>query len=388
LVVNRKGVVASAGIRVAMIGQKGYPPVGGGIERHVAEIAHRLAARGFAVDVYSRPHYSQAAGDTEVPNLRVIRLPSFPTKHLDAFSHTLLASCDVLRRDTDVVHYHALGPGLLAWMPRWLARKRTVVTVHGLDWQREKWGPIARGVLKLGEAASCRLPDRTIVVSRALQAHFRKRWGVETTYIPNGIARPGPVAAQALRAAGLPEQFVLFAARIVPEKGLHLLLSAHRCLPGELRRAYPLVVAGDEGFTHEYAESLRGQAHPEVRFLGFVHGPLLEALFAHASVMVLPSTLEGLSIALLEAMAHGRCCLVSDIPPNVEAAGGCCAVFPSGSAEGLRAQLEGLLLDAPKRTGLGERARARVLANYSWDAVADQTAAVYRGLCKNGVSAG
>jgi glycosyltransferase involved in cell wall biosynthesis len=371
-----------------MIGQKGFPPVGGGIERHVAELASRLAARGFAVDIYSRPHYSQASGDTDVPGVRVIRLPSIPTKHLDAFSHTFLSSLDVLWRDADIVHFHALGPGLLAWIPRLLAGKRVVVTVHGLDWQREKWGSVARSILKLGEAASCRLPDRTIVVSRALQAHFREQRGVETEYIPNGITLPASSGPDILRTAGLPGTYVLFAARIVPEKGLHLLLEAHRRLPVELRRAFPLVVAGDDGFTRDYAAQLREQAHPEVRFLGFVHGPLLEALFANASVMVLPSTMEGLSIALLEAMAHGRCCLVSDIPPNLEAAGGYCAVFPSGDAERLRAELDGLLRDGDRRTGMGAQARAHAIANYSWDAVADQTAAVYRDLRKNDVSAG
>jgi glycosyltransferase involved in cell wall biosynthesis len=380
--------VASAGIRVAMIGQKGYPPVGGGIERHVAELASRLAGRGFTVDIYSRPYYSQAGGDTDIPGVRVIRLPSIPTKHLDAFSHTLLSTLDVLRRDTDIVHFHALGPGLLAWMPRVLAGKRVVVTVHGLDWQREKWGPIARGVLKLGEAASCRLPDRTIVVSRALQTHFRARRGVETEYIPNGITPPMSRGPDILSAAGLPETYVLFAARIVPEKGLHLLLEAHRRLPDEVRRAFPLVVAGDAGFTRGYAARLQEQAHPEVRFLGFVHGPLLEALFANASVMVLPSTIEGLSIALLEAMAHGRCCLVSDIPPNLEVAGGCCAVFPSGDAQRLGAELEGLLRNRDRRAALGAQARVQAITNYSWDAVADQTAEVYRDLCKNDVSAG
>jgi glycosyltransferase involved in cell wall biosynthesis len=372
--------VASADLRVAMIGQKGYPPVGGGIERHVAELARRLATRGFAVDVYSRPHYSQASGDTDIPGVRVIRLPSLPTKHLDAFSHTFLSSLDALRRNTDIVHYHALGPSLLAWMPRVLGGKRVVVTVHGLDWQREKWGPFARRVLKVGEAASCRLPNRTIVVSRALQAHFREQRGVATEYIPNGITPPVPRGPEFLRAEGLPEAFVLFAARIVPEKGLHLLIEAHRRLPAELRRAFPLVVAGDAGFTRGYAERLREQAHPEVRFVGFVHGSLLDALFANASVMVLPSSLEGLSITLLEAMAHGRCCLVSDIPPNVEAAGGCAAVFASGNVENLRQELERLLGDDGRRAALGARARAHAFANYSWDAVADQTAAVYRGL--------
>lgn len=375
-------------LRVAMIGQKGYPPVGGGIERHVAELARRLAARGIAVDIYSRPHYSAASGPTAVPGVRVLRRPSLPTKHLDAFSHTLVSSCDVLWRRADIVHYHALGPSLFAWLPRFLGRRRTVVTVHGLDWQRDKWGPVARSVLKLGETASCRLPDRTIVVSRALQEHFRERRGLETVYIPNGIEAPRTPGPEVLAAAGLPAQYVLFAARIVPEKGLHLLLEAHGRLPESLRRAFPLVVAGDAGFTRGYAEELQSRAHAEVRFLGFVHGTLLEALFAHASVMVLPSTLEGLSITLLEAMAAGRCCLVSDIPPNLEAAGGCCAPFPSGDAPALQERLRRLLEDPQERSRLGEKARSRALACYSWDAVAEQTAQLYLDLCKNDVSAG
>ncbi len=158
-----------------------------------------------------------------------------------------------------------------------------------------------------------------------------------------------------LEAADLPPRFVLFAARLVPEKGCHLLLEAHASLPPEVRRRqYPLLIAGDAGFTDQYARRLRERAHPEVRFLGFVHGELLEALFSHASVMVLPSTLEGLSITLLEGMGYGRCCLVSDIPPNLEAAAGHAAVFPSGDAAALAAELLALLGDPARRADLGE----------------------------------
>jgi glycosyltransferase involved in cell wall biosynthesis len=225
-------------------------------------------------------------------------------------------------------------------------------------------------------------------VSRALQAHFQQQRGIVTEYIPNGITPSSPCGTEPLRAEGVPETFVLFAARIVPEKGLHLLVEAHGRLPEPLRRAFPLLVAGDAGFTRDYAARLRARAHAEVRFLGLVHGPRLESLFANASVMVLPSTLEGLSITLLEAMAHGRCCLVSDIPPNVEAAGGCAAVFASGDAGSLRRELAGLLQAEGRRADLGARARVHAVANYSWDTVADQTAALYRRLCKNDVSVG
>jgi len=371
--------VTTSTIRVAMIGQKGYPPVHGGIERHVAELARRLVPHGFAVEIYSRPHYSRVAGAADIPGVTVRRLPSLPTKHLDAITHTTLASLDVLLRRVDIVHYHALGPGLLAWVPR-LGGKRTVVTVHGLDWQREKWGPFARAVLKLGEHASARCPDRTIVVSRALREHYltRHRAGVE--YIPNGIVPPVYREPGQLPEIGLTGGYVLFVARIVPEKGLHLLVQAHGRLPAELRRRYPLVVAGDAGFTPGYAARIRRDAHPEVRFLGFVHGRLLEELYSNATVAVLPSTLEGLSISLLEAMSYGRCCLVSDIPPNVEAGGGCTAVFPSGDVAALGRELEALLTRPERRAELGQRAQLHAIEHYSWDRVAARTAALYRDL--------
>ncbi len=371
--------MASA-IRVAMIGQKGYPPVHGGIERHVAELARRLAPLGFAVDIYSRPHYSRLTGETDVPGVRVIRLPSLATKHFDAISHTLLATADAMRRGADIVHYHALGPGLLAWAPRFLARQRTVVTVHGLDWQREKWGRVARAVLKLGELASARAPQRTIVVSQDLREHYLKQHRAVTDYIPNGITPPVYRDATLLQEGGLPATYILFAARIVPEKGLHLLLDAHGRLPAPLRRAYPLVVAGDAGFTPGYATRLRERAHPEVHFLGFVHGALLETLFSQATVMVLPSAMEGLSITLLEAMAYGRCCLVSDIPPNLEATAGHAASFPSGDAVALGAALAALLDDPGRRDELGRQAQLHAIEHYSWDRVAARTAALYRDL--------
>jgi glycosyltransferase involved in cell wall biosynthesis len=365
-----------------MIGQKGYPPIHGGIERHVAELARRLPPAGFDVDIYSRPHYSDLDGPSDLPGVTVRRLPSIPTKHLDAISHTFLASLDVLRRPADIVHYHALGPGLLTWVPRWLGRRATVVTVHGLDWARDKWGPFARCVLRQGERASARLPHRTIVVSRALRDHYRQHHRTATDYIPNGITPPVYREAAVLQREGLPGRFVLFAARLVPEKGCHLLLEAHAQLPRDLRREFPLLIAGDAGFTDAYAAELRRRAHPEVRFLGYVHGTLLEALFSHAAVLVLPSSLEGLSITLLEGLGYGRCCLVSDIPPNVEAAAGHAAVFPSGDAGALGETLEELLKDPERRRRLGEEGQLHAIEHYSWDRVAERTARLYRELLR------
>lgn len=368
-------------LRVAMIGQKGYPPVHGGIERHVAELAVRLARRGIAVDIYSRPHYSDADGPTPEPGVRVVRRPSLPTKHLDAITHTVACTLDSLRRGHDVVHYHALGPGLLAGVPRWLRRRPTVTTVHGLDWQREKWGALARGVLRLGERASACLPDRTIVVSRALADHYAAAYGRRTDCIPNGIPPPVRREPEAMTALGVRPPYVLFVGRLVPEKGCHVLLDAFAALPEDLRSTHRLVIAGDAGFTRGYADSLRARADDRVVFTGYVHGAVLDELYSNAAAVCLPSSLEGLSIALLESMSYGNACLVSDIPPNREAGGEAVRYAPPGDAAALRDGLADLLRDPAARTRLAAAARTRALEHYSWETAADATADLYRELC-------
>ncbi len=371
-----------------MIGQKGYPPIHGGIEKHVAELARRLGSAGFAIDIYSRPHYSRLDGPTGEPGITVRRLPSIPTKHLDAFSHSLLATCDVLLRPVDIVHYHALGPALLAGLPRWLAHKATVVTVHGLDWQREKWGRAASAVLRLGEFGSVRLPHRTVVVSRALQEHFRRQHGRDTAYIPNGITPPVYREPALIRERGIAGGYLLFVGRLVPEKGCHLLVEAYAALPPELRNRFELVIAGGAGFTSGYVQRLQAGAGPGVHFLGYVHGPILEELYTSADLVVLPSTLEGLSITLLEGMSYGRCCLASDIPPNLEAAGGCAPFFRSGDLSDLGRRLEELLAAPDRREDFGRRAQLHAIENYSWDHVARQTEVLYRELLTEGAGRG
>ena len=370
--------MTSRQIRVAMIGQKGYPPVHGGIEQHVAELAARLPDLGCGIDIYSRPHYSPANGPADLPGVRIRRMPSIATKHLDAITHTIVATGHALFHGADVVHYHALGPGLLSGLPRWLNRQVTVVTVHGLDWQRDKWGSFARGVLRVGESASASLPNRTIVVSRSLREHYLARHKHATTYIPNGISPPVYREPRLIREQGIEGEFVLFVGRLVPEKGCHLLLEAWRKLPASLRDSHTLVIAGDAGFTPGYVDQLRKTAPPGVRFLGYVHGPILEELYTNTALVVLPSTLEGLSITLLEGMSYARCCLVSNIPPNIEVAEDDAVLFESGNPRDLGEKLAALLNDPDRRARKGETAQIRAIENYSWDRVAALTADLYR----------
>jgi glycosyltransferase involved in cell wall biosynthesis len=361
-----------------MIGQKGVPATYGGIERHVHELAVRLVEAGHAVDVYCRPHYTPR--DATLDGVGLIRLPSLNTKHLDAITHVGLCSGHSALARADIVHYHALGPSSLAWVPR-LAGKKTVVTVHGLDWQREKWGPVARSFLRFCEWTALRFADATIVVSRTLEDYFRAKGRGSVHYIPNGNALPGPASEEPIRRLGLvPGGYVLFVGRLVPEKGLHVLVRAHRVSAPE----WPLVVAGGGHFTDEYVESCRRDAAGSARFLGPVYGEALASLQQHAAAVVVPSSLEGLSIALLEAMSHGRPVLASDIPENLEVLADAGVSFRTGDADDLGRRLCELLASPDRRKELGRRARARIEAEYDWERVVAGTTEVYHAVTRRG----
>lgn len=357
-----------------MIGQKGVPATYGGIERHVEELAVRLVERGIDVDVYCRPHYTPA--DARLGEVNLIRLPSLNTKHLDAITHTAAASFHSAFSRAHIVHYHALGPSSLAWMSR-LAGKRTVVTVHGLDWRREKWGPVAATFLRGCEWTATRVPHRTIVVSRTLREYFAAKGTRPVDHIPNGTVLPEPAPDGPARERGLvPGEYLLFVGRLVPEKGLEVLIEAHAAAAPERT----LAVAGAGHFTDDYVESCRRAAAPNVKFLGPVYGEELASLWQHAALVVFPSFLEGLSIALLEAMSFGRAVLASDIPENLEVLEGVGESFRSGDAADLGRRLRELLAAPERLAAMGRKARARIEAEYDWERVADRTAALYRSL--------
>ncbi|HEU5182782.1 MAG TPA: glycosyltransferase family 4 protein, partial [Candidatus Polarisedimenticolia bacterium] len=327
-------------LRIAFIGGRGVGSAYSGIERYYEEIGSRLAARGHEVTAYCRSHFSPPGDDYR--GVRVRRIPTIRSKHLETLVHTLVSTADVCFRDVDVVQFHALGSSPFAWIPR-LAGKRTVVSVRGLDWQRAKWGALARTYLRLCEWTSLNCPNATVVVSRTLQRHYRDRFRREVRYVPNGVnrieARPdSEIARWGLR----PRQYFLYAGRLSPEKRLDVLLQAHRAAGTGL----PLVIAGGSSYSEEYMAQLRAGAGPDVVFTGFLTGNALEELFSNALAFVLPSTMEGLSVALLEAMAYGLPVVTSDIPENrelVDECGGYVATL--GDAPALAAVLSRLAGD-------------------------------------------
>jgi len=275
-----------------------------------------------------------------------------------------------------MVHYHALGPALFSFLPR-LAGKKAVVTVQGLDWQRRKWGWFAAEVLQLGEWASARLPNRTLVVSRSLQERYRSRYGVETTYIPNGTALRECVGASRLREWNLaPGEYILFLGRFSPEKNCHVLIEAYERIETSMK----LVLAGGSSHTDDYAAQLREHASDRILFLDWLSGDALNELLTNAALFVLPSDLEGMSLALLDAMGAGICALASDIPENRELIEDTGFTFRRGDVDDLARMLALLISDNDIRKMAGERARQRIREEFLWPRIAEQVNDVYAAL--------
>jgi glycosyltransferase involved in cell wall biosynthesis len=359
-------------MKIAMLGQKGIPAQSGGIEQAVDMLSQNLTARGHEVMVYCRRSYEPGGKSSRDGGLHRIFRPSVPTKHLDAITHTLASTLDVLLRRADIVHYHAIGPAALAPLAR-LARYPVVVTVHGLDWQRAKWGTVARNCLKAGERVASLAANQLVVVSPILKQYYQDQFGVASHFIPNGVvpierSRPDRMLSFGLQ----PKKYVLAVARLVPEKGLHYLIEAFTKTSGDTK----LVIAGGGGLDASYEHHLRSLANDRVVFTGPADRGLLAELYSHARLFVLPSDLEGMSIALLEAMSMGLPILVSDIPENTTVIGDSGESFAAGNVAALREKLEEMLA-RPERLDVLGRLAAEQAEPFQWPNVVDQLEAVY-----------
>ncbi|MHB0866618.1 MAG: glycosyltransferase family 4 protein [Thermoleophilia bacterium] len=364
-------------MKIAVLGTKGIPARFGGIERHCEELYPRLVARGHEVTVFVRSWFAPGRDSYKGVRLRVA--PTLNVKGLDAVIHTAAGSLMALTERFDIVHYHAIGPSLFSFMPK-LRGEKSVATVHALDWQRAKWGRGARTVLQAGEWASTRFPDRTIVVSRDLQAYFQEKYHRDTVYIPNGVTpAPFPGDMQLLQDFGIEDGgYILFLGRLVPEKGCHDLIAAY--LQSGVR--LPLVIAGGSSHSDDYVRQLQASAGAgsNIIFTGNVEGELLQQLSAHAALFVLPSMLEGLPIVVLEMLSLGVPVLASDIGParEVLADGEFGALYRAGDVTDLRDSLLAALDDLPALRQKAEAGRLQVGIENDWDRIAAATEKVYQ----------
>ena len=374
-------------LRIAMIGQKGLPASYGGVERHVEELGARLAERGHEVTVYCRGGYTPDRRRT-FKGMTLRYVPTVSTKHLDSITHSAVATLDAVPRRFDILHYHAVGPGLLSPMARGMSGAKVVQTIHGLDAERDKWRPAARFVLRAATTMSSVVPHATVVVSRALEKHYRHVLSCDALYIPNGVSAPDPAAGT----GGLdpswglePRGYFLFVGRLVPEKAPDLLVDAFRGFPGPTK----LVLAGGDSFTAEYTRSLRERAErdPRVVMPGYVYGEALASLYRNAKAFVLPSMLEGLPLTLLEAASFELPIVASDIPAHLEVLEGDGPgrrVFRAGDGDGLRAALHLIESDLPGELSGARELRSHVCATYSWEAAVSELESLYRRLVSIG----
>lgn len=368
-------------MKIAMVGLRGIGErLAGGIERHVEELSTRMARRGHGVTVFGRGKYVDAP-EAVYRGVRVLRRPAAHTKNLEAITGTLACLPSVVR-GYDIVHFHATGPSLLSFVPRLFGR-RVVATVHGLDYQRAKWGKVAKTALYAGAWTAGNIPNETIVVSEKLRRFYRETFRRETRYIPNGVNAPAKRKLALLAAKfGLEKDgYVLSLGRLTPEKGFHHLIPAFRGLD----TARTLVIAGEEFLGGGYLRRLRELAGDDARilFTGALYAEEKDEAFSNAAAFVLPSELEGMPIVMLEAMSYGCPVLSSDIPECAEvwesaAPETICRSFRNKDSEDCRRALAALLAD-PEREAMGTRAERHVLAHFNWDAITDSTLAVYAG---------
>jgi glycosyltransferase involved in cell wall biosynthesis len=357
--------------RIAFIGARGVGGRYSGIETYYEEVGSRLAARGHEVTAYCRSYFTP-----DVPTYRGIqvrRLPCIQSKHLETITHSLLSTLDSFRRPFDVIQFHAIGSAPLSLLPR-LVGRTTVLSVRGLDWQRAKWGAFARRVLKLGEWASAHCPSATVVVSRTLQEHYARVHGREPYCIPNAVLTANRRPPDKIKSYGLePESYILYSGRLSPEKGVDVLLQAMRPLAGRIK----LVLAGGSSYSDAYIESLHRAAWDDVMFLGSVDRETMQELFSNCYAFVLPSVMEGLSIALLEAISFGACIVTTNIPENVEVVESAALTFTPGDVAALQAHLQRLLDDPQLARSYRQRAAAHAAAQPDWDEVTRRTERLY-----------
>ena len=371
--------------RVAIIGHKFIPSRDGGVEVVVSNLAPHLAEAGYEVTCYNRTSRQarklrkQGTLARDYRGVHMIWTPTVDCRGLAAVSSSVLATIMAAFSRFDLVHFHAEGPCVFCWLPR-LMGKKVVVTVHGLDHKRQKWGKFASAYILWGEKAAVRHAHSIIVLNSGMQEYFLREYGRETVLIPNGV-EPAEIrpACEIIGRFGLVSRgYILFVGRLDPGKGIHYLIDAYRKLHTDKK----LVIAGGSSDTDAYVKQLHEMAgdNPSIIFTGFLQGPVLEELYSNAYLYVLPSDHEGMPLSLLEAMNFGCCCVTSDIRECTAIMNDCGFTFPRGNAEALRETMQNLCDHPDQAEAHRSEAREVISSKYTWQDITEQTDRLYRSL--------
>lgn len=367
-----------------MFGHKRIPSREGGVEIVVEELASRMVKLKNSVTVYNRKghhvsgkEFEQNTPVKEYKGIKIKTVFTFQSSALNAVVYSVLSAIRVCFGRYDVVHIHAEGPASMCFLPK-LFGKKVIVTIHGLDWQRSKWGGFATKFLKYGEKNAAKYADEVIVLSKNVQKYFKDTYSRDTIYIPNGITKPQIKGDRLINEKfGLKkDSYILFLGRIVPEKGVHYLINAYKKLDCDKK----LVIAGGTSHTSEYVSEMKTLAKDceNIIFTDFVQGETLEELYSNAYIYCLPSDLEGMPLSLLEAMSYGCCCLTSDICECTEVCESRAVYFKKGDEEDLKDKLSALLADTEKVNDYKRYASEFICGKYNWDRIVEKTLQLYK----------
>ena len=365
-------------LKIAMLGHKHMLSREGGIEIVVNELATRMVKRGHSVACYDRSGHLVSGGEIEdirdYNGVKIIPVWTINKKGLAAMTSSFAAAWKAARSNADIVHIHAEGPAAMCLLPK-IRGKKVVVTIHGLDWKRAKWGGFASKYIKFGEKQAVKWADEIIVLSKGVQEYFQREYGRKTVFIPNGVTRPTLVPAEKIKSQwGLDkDSYVLFLGRLVPEKGLRYLVKAWKNINTDKK----LVIAGGSSDTQDLVDELKKEGDGII-FTGFQQGQILKELYSNAYIYCLPSDLEGMPLSLLEAMSYGNCCLVSDISECAEVVENKAILFSKGDIEELREKLQ-MLLDEPETVQTYKNIAADYICQkYDWNDVVEKTLNLYK----------
>ena len=372
-------------MKIAVIGSKGLPPKQGGIEHYCAEVYPRIVARGHSVDLFARSSYTGHSwfDSSDYKDVRVISLPSLPLRGVDAFLTSALGAIGASGTQYDVIHFHALGPSLFTSISKIASTAKVVVTCQGLDWQRAKWGNFSSRLIHTGEKAAVRFADEIIVVSEELRSYFSKTYGRETVYIPNAPAsfsESDPNFSYGKKLGLEQGRYILYVGRLVPEKRPDLLIDAFCKLKPE---GWKLVFAGGVSDTKSFAGQLLEKIanNRDVVFAGELRGSRLAEIVRGTGLFVLPSDVEGLPLAMLEAMREGVPVMGSNIPPHQQLLGSDRGVlFDAGNLDSCIRCL-GWAIDHPETLAtMAKKAQQHVQHNYSWDRITEDTLSLFKSV--------
>lgn len=380
-------------MKIAMLGHKRIPSREGGVEIVVEELASRMVSLGHMVTVYNRKgkHVSgiieenaNNAKTFSYKGIHVKTIWTLPNKSLNAIVYSFFATLRAMCSDADVIHFHAEGPCAMLPLAKFWG-KRCIATIHGLDWQRAKWGGFATKFLLFGEKMAAKHADEIIVLSKGVQDYFLDTYQRQTIMIPNGINRPKYREPQIIKEKYnlKKDGYLLFLARLVPEKAVHTLIEAYEKSNVDM----PLIIAGGSSHSSEYEMQIRDmveKSSKQIVMTGFVQGRELEELYSNCALYILPSEIEGMPLSLLEAMSYGCVCLTSDIKENTDVTEECGLYFKTGNVDSLTQVLNEI---APKLELMraSEKYQAShiqqfVLEKYNWDDVVERTLKCYGSL--------